>query len=121
MVASPDHRPLLSLTIPRHSVQQALVALLKNALEASPPTSTVLLSTQCSGEFLRFCVKDTGSGMSAEILRHIGEPFFTTKDTGKGMGLGTFLARTLAEQLGGRLTYESVVGAGTVAVFELPT
>jgi len=94
------------------------VALLKNALEASQ--STVFFSAKCSGEFLQFRVQDTGSGMSEEILRHVGEPFFTTKETGKGMGLGTFVARTLAEQLGGSLTYESSVGTGTVAVFELP-
>jgi len=117
-VELPDRAPLRSLRVPRHSVQQALVALLKNALEASP--STVFFSAKCSGEFLQFRVKDTGSGMSEEILRRVGEPFFTTKETGKGMGLGTFVAKTLAEQLGGSLTYESSLGAGTVAVLELP-
>lgn len=58
--------------------------------------------------------------MSHETLRRIGEPFFTTKEPGKGMGLGTFLVRTLAEQLGGRLTFESAPGEGTTATFELP-
>ncbi len=120
IVKLPDRAPLPSLKVPRHPVQQALIALLKNALEASPCTSPVLFSAQCSGEFLQFRVKDTGPGMSAEMLQHVGEPFFTTKEVGKGMGLGTFVARTLAEQLGGSLKYESVAGAGTVAVLELP-
>lgn len=118
IVELPIQTPQPWLRIPRHSVRQALVALLKNALEASP--STVTFSALYSGEFLQFRIKDTGSGMSAEILRHVGEPFFTTKEVGKGMGLGTFVARTLAEQLGGSLKYESSVGAGTVAVLELP-
>jgi two-component system sensor histidine kinase RegB len=65
-------------------------------------------------------VSDNGKGMSPNTLRRIGEPFFTTKEPGKGMGLGTFLVRTLAEQLGGRLTFESTPHAGTLATFELP-
>lgn len=117
-VELPDHMPVARLTVPKQPVQQALAALLKNALEASP--STVIFSARCKGERMQFCVRDSGSGMPAEVLRHVGEPFFTTKDTGKGMGLGTFLARTLAEQLGGSLRYESSVGAGTVAMLELP-
>jgi len=63
---------------------------------------------------------DDGKGMSPETLRRIGEPFFTTKEPGKGMGLGTFLVRTLSEQLGGRLTFDSSLNAGTSAILELP-
>lgn len=58
--------------------------------------------------------------MSEETLRRIGEPFFTTKDPGKGMGLGSFLAGAIAEQLGGRLFYQSTPQKGTLAVFEIP-
>jgi two-component system sensor histidine kinase RegB len=58
--------------------------------------------------------------MSAESLRHAGEPFFTTREPGKGMGLGVFLVRTVADRLGGRLTLESSVGAGTSATLKLP-
>ena len=73
-----------------------------------------------AGDFLRFVVTDQGTGMPDEVLRRIGEPFFTTKEPGKGMGLGTFLVRTLAEQLGGRLHYESAPKQGTSAILELP-
>jgi two-component system sensor histidine kinase RegB len=65
-------------------------------------------------------VIDHGRGMSSEILRRVGEPFFTTKEQGKGMGLGIFLARNLAERLGGRLTFQSTLDAGTTATLELP-
>ena len=69
---------------------------------------------------MRFIVSDHGEGMSAETLRHVCEPFFTTKGPGHGMGLGTFLVRTLAERLGGSLQFESTPGLGTTATLELP-
>ncbi|HWP83704.1 MAG TPA: ATP-binding protein [Terriglobia bacterium] len=108
------------LTIPRQAVLQALVALVRNALEASGPNDPVEMRVHREGEFVRFVIVDHGSGMSSETLRRIGEPFFTTKDQGKGMGLGVFLVRTLAERLGGRLTFRSTPGTGTVATLELP-
>ena len=51
--------------------------------------------------------------MAPEVLARVGEPFFSTKPTGSGMGLGLFLARTFAEQLGGELRVDSLLGQGT--------
>jgi len=65
-------------------------------------------------------VVDSGSGMSPDTLNRLGEPFFTTKAPGKGMGLGIFLARVFAERLGGNLAFESEIGRGTRATLELP-
>ncbi len=109
------------LTLPRRAVAQALIALTRNALEASAPDGVVDLIAHPNAERFQFIVADHGKGMSPSTLRRIGEPFFTTKEPGKGMGLGTFLVRTLAEQLGGRLTFESTPKTGTLATFELPT
>ncbi len=108
------------LTLPRRAVAQALIALARNALEASEPDAAVRMIARQTGESFQFVVSDHGKGMSANTLRRIGEPFFTTKEPGKGMGLGTFLVRTLAEQLGGRLTFDSTPQTGTRATFELP-
>ncbi len=108
------------LNVPRRAVAQALIALTRNALEAGPPDSAVRVIARPAGEYFQFVVTDRGQGMSPGTLRRIGEPFFTTKDPGKGMGLGTFLVRTLAEQLGGRLRFESNGNTGTSATLELP-
>jgi two-component system sensor histidine kinase RegB len=116
----PKRADLPVLTIPRQAVLQALVALVRNALEASDSSSPVELQVEPKGEFVHFGIVDHGRGMSSEILRRVGEPFFTTKEQGKGMGLGVFLVRTLAERLGGRLTFQSSQDAGTRAVLELP-
>ncbi|HWF10123.1 MAG TPA: ATP-binding protein [Bryobacteraceae bacterium] len=110
----------MTLTIPRRAVAQALIALTRNALEASGPGAPVRVLGRHTGDRFQFVVADYGNGMSPNTLRRIGEPFFTTKEPGKGMGLGTFLVRTLAEQLGGRLTFESSPLTGTLATFELP-
>jgi two-component system sensor histidine kinase RegB len=117
-VSAPDRA--VSLNVPRRAVVQALIALIRNALDASSPDSGVGVTARQAGERFQFLISDRGHGMSPDILRRIGEPFFTTKEPGKGMGLGTFLVRTLAEQLNGRLTFESAPQTGTLAIFELP-
>ena len=58
--------------------------------------------------------------MEPEELSRAGEPFFTTKPPGRGMGLGLFIARSVVEQLGGSLELDSRVGAGTTATVRLP-
>ena len=57
--------------------------------------------------------------MSPEVLARVGEPFFSTKPPGQGLGLGLFIARTLSEQMGGRLSLESRPGKGTTATVEI--
>ncbi len=109
-----------TLAIPRHAVEQALIALTKNAIEASRAGTAVTIHAVPAAHSVRFIVSDHGEGMSAETLRHVCEPFFTTKGPGHGMGLGTFLVRTLAERLGGSLQFESTPGLGTTATLELP-
>lgn len=75
----------------------------------------IALATGC-----RIEVRDTGIGMPAEVLARAGEPFFTTKEPGQGMGLGLFVARAVLERLGGKLELASTPGRGTTAVLTLP-
>jgi two-component system sensor histidine kinase RegB len=57
--------------------------------------------------------------MTPEELSRAGEPFFSTKQPGAGLGLGLFIARSLTEQMGGRLRIESRAGAGTTVTVDL--
>lgn len=109
-----------ALVGPSRALADALRGLLKNAIQASPPDVHVTLRADAPPGRVVIAVADRGKGMPAEILARAGEPFFTTKSPGEGMGLGLFLTRALAEQLGGALTITSSPGAGTEARIDLP-
>ncbi|HEX6272959.1 MAG TPA: HAMP domain-containing sensor histidine kinase [Polyangiaceae bacterium] len=111
--------PAPRLCVPRLAVEKALGSLVHNALLATP-NGGVRLSATRSGSELVLLVEDDGPGMPADVLEHATEPFFSTREAGAGMGLGLFLATSVAEQLGGRLELESRVGKGTRASLVLP-
>jgi two-component system sensor histidine kinase RegB len=108
------------LAIPPAGTVQSLVALLKNALEASGPDEGVSLELRGDADGVAFEVVDHGPGMPAEVLAKVGDPFFTTKPPGRGLGLGVFLARVFFESRGGALAIDSQVGRGTRATARLP-
>ncbi|NDC38176.1 MAG: sensor histidine kinase, partial [Proteobacteria bacterium] len=91
-----------------------------NALEASISGDGVSVSVNGTSKAIHLTVEDSGQGMSAEDLQRIGEPFFTKKDSGRGMGLGLFITKLFAERLGGAFRIESTVGKGTKVEIELP-
>lgn len=106
----------LELFVPVQTWTRTLKGLLKNALDADP-AGAIGLRVSREDDFLAITVNDQGSGFSPEALARAGEPFFTTKSPGRGMGLGIFLARSLAERFGGELRLQSVVGQGTSVTF----
>jgi CheY-like chemotaxis protein len=71
-------------------------------------------------DFVRLSVRDTGTGMSADVQARAFEPFFTTKDVSKGSGLGLPQVYGFAHQSGGRVAIESAVGSGTAVHILLP-
>jgi len=109
-----------SLEVPLERTARVLSDLVDNAFHASPPGAEVVLAARREGDAVVFAVSDVGEGMDAVVLRRACEPFFTTKPVGEGMGLGLFLARALAERLGGRLDIESSPGGGTTTTFVVP-
>ena len=111
---APADRPAC---VPRGALVQVARSLLSNAFEAGE--GPVRLSVESEGARVRLRVQDEGPGMPPEVLARAGEPFFTTKPAGRGLGLGLFLARTLSEQMGGRLTLQSWPGRGTTATVEI--
>lgn len=108
------------LIVPRHALVQSLRGLVRNALDASPLDGHVELRTTVNGAKLEFEIRDRGTGMSSEVLDRAGEPFFTTKEPGQGMGLGLFLTRKVIERLDGSLQLVSHPGKGTTAIVMLP-
>ena len=103
---------------PRGALLQVTQNLLRNALDAGAGSVSLSIETGLAG--LRVVLQDEGSGMTPEVLSRVGEPFFSTKAPGAGLGLGVFIARSLCEQMGGRLKLESSPGRGTTALVEIP-
>jgi two-component system NtrC family sensor kinase len=95
-------------------VRQILDNLLTNALDAvGAQGGCVTVATTPHVERVTVEVADTGPGIAPELLARIFDPFFTTKEPGQGSGLGLAISTTLAEALGGALTVESKLGAGS--------
>src|SRR5579883_1316271 len=108
----------LAVTLPRRAVAQALHGLVKNAQEAG--AGEVRVRAFVDGRRLCVEVRDEGAGMAPEVLARAGEPFFTTKPPGRGMGLGLFLTRALMQRLDGELRLASQPGRGTTATLVVP-
>jgi two-component system sensor histidine kinase RegB len=110
--------------LPHRAFARVLQSLLRNAFDATDPRrpaeAVELAVARREAGTLEVVVTDRGLGMSAEVLQHATDPFFTTKPVGKGMGMGLFLARALVEQLGGTLELSSSPGEGTRAAIRVP-
>ncbi|MFN0149261.1 MAG: ATP-binding protein [bacterium] len=108
------------LRLPPRAVAEALRAVIKNAAEASPDGARIFVDAAVDGDVLRIAVRDDGGGMPPAVLARAGEPFFTTKGPGRGMGLGLFLTRAVIERLGGTLGLDSAPARGTTVTLSLP-
>lgn len=107
----------LELRLPFRNLCNSLTGLVKNALEASPGQAAVNLTWSIHGHRLHMAVADQGHGMDPEVRSRATEPFFTRKEN--GLGLGLFLAQTLAERYGGGLDIVSGPATGTTVTMSL--
>ena len=106
--------------LPIQATAQAIRNLVQNALDASQPGAQVQLDAELLASNWRIKIVDRGDGMAPEVLKRTGEPFFTTKEPGRGMGLGLYLTRNVLRRLNGTLNFSSRVGHGTTAEVILP-
>jgi signal transduction histidine kinase len=107
--------------IHRGKIAQVVVNLVHNAVQASPPGGEVAVTVDGDAAGgARIAVRDQGAGMTPEVLAQVekGEPFFTTKERGSGLGLG--ISRRVVDEHGGRLEVTSSPGAGTEVIVHLP-
>jgi len=121
VVEMPDALAHATVTGPLTALAQAIRALIVNAQQAGGEGSRVELSaTRLEDRRLTLDIVDQGPTVPAEYRDRIGEPFFTTKGVGEGMGLGVFLARAVVEGIGGRLEYLANQETGMTARITFP-
>jgi len=101
-------------------LQQAVIALAANAIDAMPEGGTLTLRASRSDSRVLVQVRDTGIGIPPENMTRIFDPFFTTKDVGRGTGLGLAVCYGILSDHGGRLDVRSSVGTGTTFTITLP-
>ncbi|MGD9280370.1 MAG: 7TM diverse intracellular signaling domain-containing protein [Desulfobacterales bacterium] len=116
-----NHLPLLRGNFQR--LEQVMINLIQNACQALPDANKgIYISVQSNKEKSTIVIKirDEGTGIPAEKLLNITDPFFTTKQDSGGVGLGLSISSKIAEEHGGSLQFESEIGAGTTATITLP-
>jgi two-component system NtrC family sensor kinase len=101
-------------------LQQAVIALATNAIDAMPGGGVLRITSRSNGGSVLVEVSDTGAGIPRENVTKIFEPFFTTKEIGKGTGLGLAVCYGILAEHGGSLDVQSTLGVGTTFTISLP-
>jgi len=113
----------ITLFADKQRLQQALLNLIKNGIDAIPEQGKVSISAHYikNNESVVIEISDTGAGMDSDMVSNIFDPFFTTKASSKGYGLGLFIVHSMIEEHKGSIMVDSEPGFGTVFTIELPT
>ncbi|MET1023221.1 MAG: PAS domain-containing protein [Pseudoxanthomonas sp.] len=126
--------PLWHVLVDAPQLENALLNLCINARDAMPHGGTLTIEAKNGsvaasdpdrhdlepGDYVQLCVRDTGAGISPELMDKVFEPFFTTKPIGQGTGLGLSMIYGFVRQSGGQVRMESTVGQGTRVCLYLP-
>jgi two-component system NtrC family sensor kinase len=104
-------------------IEQVILALTMNAIEAMPRGGNLWISTRGlqTSKQISIQIRDDGVGIPSESLKHLFEPFYTTKESGKGVGLGLAISRNIVERHRGKIEVESQPGRGTTFYVFIPT
>ncbi|MFA5099866.1 MAG: PAS domain S-box protein, partial [Candidatus Omnitrophota bacterium] len=102
----------------QNQMQEVFMNIMSNARDAMPGSGTLTIKTYVENDSVKIIFKDTGIGMSAEVMKELFEPFFTTKD--KGTGLGLSVCYGIIKNHGGTLNFDSAPGQGTIVTIALP-
>ena len=116
-----DLGPLPAMTCFGAKLNQVVMNLVMNAIDACPEGGTVTVRTRADDDGVRLDVIDTGSGIDPAIRERIFDPFFTTKPVGVGTGLGLSISYGIVQDHGGKIEVDSTPGNGTRFTVRLPT
>jgi two-component system sporulation sensor kinase A len=119
MIVHQHPQDQMSINCDKNQIKQVFINLIKNAIDSMPNGGKVTLSSTQEGDYILVKVKDEGEGIPDEVLEKIGEPFFTTKE--KGTGLGLMITYKIIENHKGSMSIESELGQGTVFTLKLPS
>jgi len=110
----------LTCMIDHKQIEQALINLVKNALEAIPEDREGMIELRAArdGDSVSIRIRDNGQGIPGDIIDQIFIPFFTTREKGSGIGLS--LSRRIIHQHGGSISIDSEMGKGTTLYIHLP-
>jgi signal transduction histidine kinase len=113
-------RDLPEITADPGQLNQVLVNLVVNSVQAMPEGGRLTVQTLSSGDHVSLIVEDTGVGMNEEVMKRIFIPFFTTKDVDQGTGLGLAVVHGIVTSHGGSIKMESHVDRGTRFEVQIP-
>jgi PAS domain S-box-containing protein len=109
------------LTVRGGQLHQVCANLIKNAYDAMPGGGKLAITTRMDDDTVRIVFTDHGHGIPSDMMDKIFEPFVTTKEIGKGVGLGLSICKRIIERYGGGIRVKSTVGEGTTFTVELPS
>ena len=114
----------LLVSVDKQRMQQVFLNLIKNGVDACGRQGRIWITArECIGEERReveILVSDNGAGIPPEDLKRIFDPFYTSKDVGKGSGLGLFIVHDIIESHGGEITVDSRLNEGTTFIIWIP-
>jgi PAS domain S-box-containing protein len=108
------------VSIDSNQIQQVVINLCTNAIDAMPSGGTLTVGVANKGDHAEISVQDTGSGIPPEVRDRMFEAFFTTKEVGKGTGLGLSIITNIVKTHHGKIDVQSEVGKGTTFTIQLP-
>ncbi len=101
-------------------INQVFLNLLTNSIQSIENEGTISVSSNYLDDLITIIIKDSGHGMDQDTILKLGEPFFTTKPIGSGVGLGLAVSYGIINRHNGNIFFESTPGKGTTATIELP-
>ncbi len=110
----------LKVRMPPHDLQEVFLNVLVNAIQSMPQGGVLSLETVKEKGKVRILIKDSGEGIDHDDLEHIFEMFFTTKDAGKGTGIGLWMTHELIKKWKGDISIASLKGKGTTVSITIP-